>query len=1121
MDLLETDDPDWFLVRASNGEIGLAPSNYVHDANEGFEDAQEELPATSSNVPQPPAQLPQPTPPTIAPPQLQPILSHTTGSTAATGNGSREAISDDAQSWNVYEYDPNKKKKKKSKGSLFIGNGMICYGSETDKASPVQQYPILDVTKYLYDGKNLHIEINGSGKDAVLDLQASSKSEAKAILAKIADSTRAAQMSNTHLNQHTSERQIAAPAPAITSIQSQHDEQEQQYTTDTHEGEEEPNCEPRWGISLYTFGAEGGDEISVAENEQIYVVDYVRTDGWWRVQKVDGEMGIIPSSYVQFDDEEVAEHDAGQSNDHQQSSRSLAPNNVEDIRKKRIEEERALQQQRIAEEEAREKQRRLEQEAKERRRWEEEEQRRKREEEDRKRREQEEEERRQREIQEREKRRQAQEAAKRAELARHKQLEEDYRRKDAERKASLARSQSSGSKHSSNGSSRHQDLPKPDLNKIRTWTDRSGSFKVEAQFIDYHNGKLRLHKLNGVKIDVPVEKMSPEDIRWVEEHTKSHSPSASSSTRDQKEPEMTPPMPPRPQPTGGSATSSRPQQKKVNEKWDWFDWFMMIGIPMQASLQYASAFKAEKLDDSDIDNLTHKKMKMLGMKEEDVRRVEKFVETGQLDSEEDPAKKSQLEKDEELARKLQNEWNNDNSSSKTRTSRPKPSVSAPKDVHADLLDFIGDKLSGASDTASKDKDKGLEKPKNNGAAGFADDAWTPRSDNSPLASLAALKPIPAAPAASTAASSSSAIVSPGPSSAPAVPIAPVGPSLEEQKAAEEKRKRMQEEEQIQKIQLMGLQQKAREQQKQLEELQKLTEQQLQLQKQLAMQTGTQQQRLQQQQQMLDIQAQQQMLQQQLGQQPSQLQPSLTAQPTGFMASHSITSQPTGLMSQPTGSLANQLSSPGRLRPSASNNIFSDPTLGQWQPSQPPAMQQPVHTSFPPQQQQQPEQNLAWQALQPQMTGFPSTDINSNSNAFQPQQQQRQGSLPLPPSLSPTPAAAGQQSNIFINNGAPFRAQSMQPTGRHWNIATPDNPFGSPNMAPLQAQMTGINFSTPSPQAFNQSPLQPQQTQMQQNYMQSQMTGFPTQQQPVAGNNIFTPQGSMQYGQSAFPDQRPW
>lgn len=57
-------------------------------------------------------------------------------------------------------------------------------------------------------------------------------------------------------------------------------------------------------------------------------------------------------------------------------------------------------------------------------------------------------------------------------------------------------------------------------------------------------------------------------------------------------------------------------------------------------------------------------------------------------------------------------------------------------------------------------------------------------------------------------------------------------------------------------------------------------------------------------------------------------------------------------------------------------------------------------------------------------------------------------------------------------------------------------------------MTGVQFSTPSPQAFHQSPLQSQQ---QTGYMQPQMTGFPPQQQQQQqpGNSIFTPQGSMQ------------
>jgi hypothetical protein len=539
---------------------------------------------------------------------------------------------------------------------------MICYGSETDKSLPVQQYPILDVTKYLFDGKNLHIEIEGN-KQAVLDLQASSKSEAKAILVKISDSARAAQQSNTHLNLQQ-QRQMAAPAtpiainpnPSLPALNPRPPVQAEEEPA-----EEESNCVPKWGISIYSFQAEGGDELSVEENEQIYVLDYERTDGWWRVQKVDGDTGLVPSSYVQFDDDEddtpvgaagaagLAAGAAAAAAAAAGSAHSRA-DNVEEIRRKREEEERVLQQKRIAEEEAREQQRRREQED---RRGREEEENRRREED------------RHREEEERDRRRQVQEAAKRAEAARQKQIEEDYKRKEAERRTTLARSATTGSSKSSS-SSRHQDLPKPDFSKIRTWTDRSGSFRVEAQFIDYHNGKLRLHKLNGVKIDVPVEKMCAEDVRWVEDNTRS----------PQTQEEITPSMPSRPpqqppQPVQQQAQQpAKPPQKKYNERWDWFDWFMVIGIPMQASLQYASAFKADKLDDSDIHSLTHKQMKTLGIKEEHVQRIERYIETGQPEdiSEDGPSNKqkdqSQVEKDEELARKLQREWEVDNSKGK-------------------------------------------------------------------------------------------------------------------------------------------------------------------------------------------------------------------------------------------------------------------------------------------------------------------------------------------------------------------------------------------------------------------------------------------------------------------------
>ena len=59
----------------------------------------------------------------------------------------------------------------------------------------------------------------------------------------------------------------------------------------------------------------------------------------------------------------------------------------------------------------------------------------------------------------------------------------------------------------------------PPSEKTRVWHDRSGQFRVEAAFLGFANGKIRLHKVNGVVIEVPSEKMSVEDMRFVERVT--------------------------------------------------------------------------------------------------------------------------------------------------------------------------------------------------------------------------------------------------------------------------------------------------------------------------------------------------------------------------------------------------------------------------------------------------------------------------------------------------------------------------------------------------------------------------------------------------------------------------
>lgn len=59
----------------------------------------------------------------------------------------------------------------------------------------------------------------------------------------------------------------------------------------------------------------------------------------------------------------------------------------------------------------------------------------------------------------------------------------------------------------------------PNYHRVRTWIDSSGTFKVEAEFLGCIEGKVHLHKTNGVKIAVAAEKLSVEDLEYVERVT--------------------------------------------------------------------------------------------------------------------------------------------------------------------------------------------------------------------------------------------------------------------------------------------------------------------------------------------------------------------------------------------------------------------------------------------------------------------------------------------------------------------------------------------------------------------------------------------------------------------------
>ncbi|KAI9681210.1 MAG: cytoskeletal protein binding protein [Caeruleum heppii] len=170
--------------------------------------------------------------------------------------------------------------------------------------------------------------------------------------------------------------------------------------------------------------------------------------------------------------------------------------------------------------------------------------------------------------------------------------------------------------------------PRPDSSRIRTWTDRSGSFKVEAEFIGCTDGKIHLHKVNGVKIAVPVVKMSMDDLEYVERITglslDEDKPLSDIRRRSQMKAAQS-------KDRAASTAAHKPspiaqvEQPQVDE-YDWFDFFLKCGVGVHQCERYASNFAKDSMDESSLPDITPSLLRTLGLKEGDILRVMRFLD---------------------------------------------------------------------------------------------------------------------------------------------------------------------------------------------------------------------------------------------------------------------------------------------------------------------------------------------------------------------------------------------------------------------------------------------------------------------------------------------------------------
>lgn len=162
---------------------------------------------------------------------------------------------------------------------------------------------------------------------------------------------------------------------------------------------------------------------------------------------------------------------------------------------------------------------------------------------------------------------------------------------------------------------------KPDPSKVRTWTDRSKSFSVEAQFIGLKDGKINLHKMNGVKIAVPVAKMSVEDLEYVERITGiSIGQKPSGDTRPKgsnSNPARTSSNPPK-----AGVTIERPRKPE----YDWFQFFLSCDVAVGLCERYAQAFIKDSMDESVLSDVDASVLRTLGLREGDIIKVMRFLD---------------------------------------------------------------------------------------------------------------------------------------------------------------------------------------------------------------------------------------------------------------------------------------------------------------------------------------------------------------------------------------------------------------------------------------------------------------------------------------------------------------
>ncbi|KIY73779.1 hypothetical protein CYLTODRAFT_386449 [Cylindrobasidium torrendii FP15055 ss-10] len=608
---------------------------------------------------------------------------------------------DDIKTWSVADVD---QKGKKTKGTLGVGNGSIFFASESSKAA-VKKWSTSDIT-HIGVEKSKHVHLDIAGPDPVaLHFSTGSKDTADAIVDKLETS-----------------RAMALPGGGSDvipehAVDDEETDEPAKRARDTrkpsvHFSHASPTIIPGDAIS----DDEADDEPEAVEAHALVLYDF-KADGPDELTVEEGERVVI----LEDDDEDwwKCRNANGQigvipAQYLEAQGKGAGANDTDKDAAADAERKAQAKAERDAKKDAERKRAEAEKRAKE-----------------------------------------AQEAAE----ARRREKQQQQ-----EKAAQRAKQQSPTNRpeHSSppRGSVDHG-RPPPD--QVRVWRDRTGQFRVDAAFIGFSNGKLRLHKTNGVVVEVPQEKMSHEDMKYVQRAVSKKSRSDSGKVSDDDLPIGVQ----YPSANVNAKRLSQPAPKKPTV--DWFDFFLAAGCELDDCTRYGTSFDREKIDEAVLVDLSESTLRTLGLREGDIIRVLKAISQRKAKLA-GPDDKEQVQKDEEVARQLQAELNGTSKPAPNlfaqgpggalkapRRGRPTPSKTLPADV--DLSSVTGTPRTSSPSVVSPVQ---VPPRSSSAASGFDDDAWTNRPSSTKPTPVRA----PSAPPASVP-------EAPAPVAAPVAPTPPV------------------------------------------------------------------------------------------------------------------------------------------------------------------------------------------------------------------------------------------------------------------------------------------------------------------------------------------------------------